>query len=583
MDIFSVLGLCGGIAVFLFGMTLMGDSLEKSAGSSLKGFLEKVTSNPFKAVLLGLCVTAIIQSSTATTVMVVGFVNSGIMALSQSIGVIMGANIGTTVTAWLLSLTGIESENPFIQLLNAKNLAYIVSVVGIIMFMVSKESRKKDIGSIFIGFSLVIIGMELMSDSVAPLADVPEFTNILTLFTNPVLGIIVGAVFTAVVQSSSASVGIMQAIAATGSISYAAAVPLIMGQNIGTCLTSILSSVGATKDAKRAGIVHLVFNVSGTIVCLIVYTVLKSFISAETFDFAQPINAAGIAVIHTAFNVFSTVVLFPFIKQFEKLTYIIIKSENETEKTELLDERFLLTPSVAISRSKDLTHKMAHVAKSALCSSLDMMTEYDEVIGGEIRDEESMVDHYEDKLGTYLVKLSRSSMSVEDSHEVSRLLHTIGDFERISDHAVNILDVANEIHTKKIDFSEDALRELEVLSGAVREILTNTVTAFENEDLELAKKIEPLEQVIDRIKFKLKQRHISRLQNGECTIESGFIFSDFITNCERVADHCSNVAVCLIQVAEDSFDTHEYLQNLRDHGDASFDEMYKAYKQKYAV
>lgn len=583
MDIFSVLGLCGGIAVFLFGMTLMGDSLEKSAGSSLKGFLEKVTSNPFKAVLLGLCVTAIIQSSTATTVMVVGFVNSGIMALSQSIGVIMGANIGTTVTAWLLSLTGIESENPFIQLLNAKNLAYIVSIVGIVMFMLSKESRKKDIGSIFIGFSLVIIGMELMSDSVAPLADVPEFTNILTLFTNPVLGIIVGAVFTAVVQSSSASVGIMQAIAATGSISYAAAVPLIMGQNIGTCLTSILSSLGATKDAKRAGIVHLVFNISGTLVCLVVYYLLKLFISAEVFDFSQPINAAGIAVIHTAFNLFSTIVLFPFIKQFEKLTYIIIKSENETEETELLDERFLLTPSVAISRSKDLTHKMAHIAKSALCRSLDLMTEYDEIIGGEIRDEEGLVDHYEDKLGTYLVKLSRSSMSVEDSHEVSRLLHTIGDFERISDHAVNILDVADEIHSKKIEFSEDALRELEVLSNAIREILTNTVTAFENEDLELAKKIEPLEQVIDRIKFKLKQRHISRLQNGECTIESGFIFSDFITNCERVADHCSNVAVCLIQVAEDSFDTHEYLQNLRDHGDASFDEMYKAYKQKYAV
>ena len=345
MDIFSVLALCGGIAVFLYGMTLMGESLEKSAGSSLKGFLEKVTSNPFKAVLLGLCVTSIIQSSTATTVMVVGFVNSGIMELSQSIGVIMGANIGTTVTAWLLSLTGIESGNPFIQMLNAKNLAYIVSVVGIVMFMMSSNSRKKDIGSIFIGFSLVIIGMELMSDSVAPLAEVPEFTNILTLFTNPILGILMGAVLTAVVQSSSASIGIMQAIAATGSISYAAALPLIMGQNIGTCLTSILSSIGATKDAKRASVVHLVFNISGTVVCLIVYYILRAFITLDMFDFTKPINAAGIAVIHTSFNVFSTVVLFPFIKQFERFTYVIIKSENETEETELLDERFLLTPS----------------------------------------------------------------------------------------------------------------------------------------------------------------------------------------------------------------------------------------------
>ena len=356
-----------------------------------------------------------------------------------------------------------------------------------------------------------------------------------------------------------------------------------MGQNIGTCLTSILSSIGATKDAKRASVVHLVFNISGTVVCLIVYYILRAFITPDMFDFTKPINAAGIAVIHTSFNVFSTVVLFPFIKQFEKFTYIIIKSENETEETELLDERFLLTPSVAISPSKDLTHRMAQIAKNSLCRSLDLMTDFDEVIGTEIRSDEEMVDHYEDKLGTYLVKLSRKSMSVEDSHEVSRLLHTIGDFERISDHAVNILGVAEEVHTKKIEFSKEARHEVDVLSSAIREILTNTVTAFENEDLELAKKIEPLEQVIDRIKFKLKQRHITRLQNGECTIESGFIFSDFITNCERVADHCSNVAVCLIQVAEDSFDTHEYLQNLRDHGDVSFDELYKMYKEKYSV
>ena len=581
MNLFSFLSLFGGLAIFLYGMNVMGDALERSSGSKLKGFLENVTKNPFKAVLLGAAVTAIIQSSSATTVMVVGFVNSGIMELSQSIGIIMGANIGTTITAWLLSLTGVESDNVVIQLFSATNLAFIVAIIGILMIMATNSAKKKDIGTILLGFSLIMVGMNIMSSAVKPLADVPEFTNILTLFSNPLFGILMGAILTAVIQSSSASVGILQALAATGSIKFATAIPIIMGQNIGTCITAILSSIGANKNAKRAATVHLCFNIIGTLAFLIVYYIVR-IVFAPAF-LGESINAAQIAVIHTIFNIFSTIVMFPFMKQLEKLAYFLIKPENRAEHTELLDERLLATPSVAIAQSKKLTHQMAETAKNSLGKSLGLITKFNEQTGEQIREDEKLVDHYEDKLGTYLVKLSRKSLTVDDSHEVSNLLHTIGDFERISDHAVNLLGVAEEIHNKKIEFSQEATKEINILSSAVKEILANTVQAFENEDLELAKKIEPLEQVIDRIKFKLKQRHITRLQNGECTIESGFIFSDFITNCERVADHCSNIAVCLIQVAEDSFDTHEYLQNLRAHGDASFDDNYKMYKAKYSV
>lgn len=581
MDIFSFLSLFGGLAIFLYGMNVMGDGLERSSGNRLKGFLENVTKNPFKAVLLGLGVTAIIQSSSATTVMVVGFVNSGIMELSQSIGIIMGANIGTTVTAWLLSLTGIESDNLVVNLFSATNLAFIVAIIGILLIMASSNSKKKDMGSIFLGFSLIMVGMDIMSSAVKPLANNPDFAEILTLFSNPLLGILMGAILTAVIQSSSASVGILQALAATGSITFETAIPIIMGQNIGTCITAILSSIGANKNAKRAAMVHLCFNIIGTLAFLTVYYLVRLIIAPVFLKDA--VNAAQIAIIHTIFNVFSTIVMFPFMKQLEALAYLIIKPENRTEHTELLDERLLATPSVAIAQSKKLTHQMAETAKNSLLRSLSLVTKFNAADGEKIREDENLVDHYEDKLGTYLVKISRKSLTVDDSHEVSNLLHTIGDFERISDHAVNILGVAEEINTKKVVFSKDAYTEIDTLSRAVGEILSNTVTAFENEDLALAKKIEPLEQVIDRIKFKLKQRHIARLQSGECTIEAGFIFSDFITNCERVADHCSNVAVCLIQVAEDSFDTHEYLQNVRAHGDVSFDEEYKMYKEKYAV
>ncbi len=580
-DFFSVLALLGGLAVFLYGMDVMGDCLKRSAGSRLKGFLENVTSNPFKALMLGIGVTAVIQSSSATTVMVVGFINSGVMKLSQSIGIIMGANIGTAVTGWLLSLTSVGDSNPVLQLIKADNLSYIVAVVGILLIMASKNSKHKDVGGIFLGFTLIIVGMEIMSGAVEPLKDSPEFASILTVFSNPLLGILMGAVFTAIIQSSSASVGILQALSLSVNISYATAIPIIMGQNIGTCVTAMLASIGTNKDARRAAVIHLSFNIIGTVVFTIAYYIVRTMISPQLL--AMSTDPVSIAIVNTGFKLGSTVIMFPFMKQLEQLAYLFIKPENKQEETALLDERLLSTPAVAIAQSKKLTSQMAELAKNSLLDSLEMLTHFDAEKGKKIREDEKTVDHYEDTLGTYLVKLSREILNVNDSHEAANLLHTIGDFERISDHAVNILEVAEEVQEKGIIFSTEAVREMGVLTDAIREILTNTVDAFVNEDLSLARKVEPLEQVIDKIKFTLKQRHIKRVQKDECTIELGFVFSDFITNCERVADHCSNIAVCLIQVAEDSFDTHEYLQNVKSHSDAEFDDMYKEYKEKYSV
>lgn len=581
MDFFSFLALFGGLAVFLYGMTVMGEGLERSAGNRLKGFLESATKSPLRAVILGAGVTAIIQSSSATTVMVVGFVNSGVMALSQSIGIIMGANIGTTVTAWILSLSGLRGDSFITQLLNADNISLLVAVIGILLVMASKNSKYRDIGSVLLGFTILMLGMSTMSSAVEPLAEIPAFTSILTLFSNPLLGVLMGAVLTAIIQSSSASVGILQALAATGSVSYASAIPIIMGQNIGTCITAILSSIGANKDAKRAAVVHLCFNIIGTIAFFTVYYLIRLLIGLPFIG--EPISAAGIAVVHTTFNVFSTMIMLPFIKQLERLAYVIIKPEGKAEKTALLDERLLLTPAVAVGQCKALTDKMAEMAKDSLCRALSLVRTFDKSAAEQIRRDEDTVDFYEDQLGSYLVKLSGKSLAVEDSRAVSNLLHSIGDFERISDHAVNLLETAEEVYQKKAVFSESAQREMAVLSEAVCEILEHTVQAFEQNDLELAKQIEPLEQVIDQIRFKLKNRHIQRLRNGECTIETGFIFSDFLANCERVADHCSNIAVCLIQVAEDRFETHEYLSNVKSHGEPGFDEQYQAYKAKYTV
>lgn len=581
MSIFSVLTLLGGLAIFLYGMTVMGDGLEKSSAGKLKAILENLTSNPFKSVLLGAGVTAIIQSSSATTVMVVGFVNSGIMKLSQSVGIIMGANIGTTVTAWILSLAGIESDNFFLSIFKPVNLSLIMAVVGVIPIMFSKSSRKKDIGSILLGFALLMIGMNMMSESVNPLADMPEFQSILLLFSNPILGVLMGAVLTAIIQSSSASVGILQALATTGKITYATAIPIILGQNIGTCITAILSSIGANKNAKRAAVIHLCFNILGTLAFLIIYYGVSLFVD-YSFSGAT-VSPAGIAVVHTAFNVFSTLIMLPFTKQLEKLAYVIIRDKHVPEKNQLLDERLLATPSIAIGECKKVADDMAELSKKNILTALELLTNYSPKVETEVRENEEIIDKYEDKLGSYLVKVSQKSLREADSHEVSNLLHTIGDFERIGDHAVNLLSNAEEISSKKVVFSPGAQKELGVAVAALREILENTVSAFVHEDLELAKGIEPLEQVIDRIKRVLKSRHIERLQKGECTIEMGFIFSDIITNIERVADHCSNIAVCMIQVADDSFKTHEYLNNVKSNGENDFNERYRKYKEKYYI
>ena len=581
MNIISVITLFGGLAFFLYGMNVMSTGLEKIAGGKLEGILKKMTSNVFSSMALGAIITIAIQSSSALTVMLVGLVNSGIMSLSQTIGVIMGSNIGTTLTAWILSLAGIESDNIFLMLLKPESFAPAVAFIGIILIMCSKKTRQQDIGKIFIGFSVLMYGMELMSGAVEPLREMEEFSNILTLFTNPILGVIVGAVFTGVIQSSAASVGILQALSLTGKISYGMAIPIIMGQNIGTCVTAVLSSIGVNKNAKRVSVVHISFNVIGTVVCLVVYYTLD-LIFNFTFTELQ-ISPVGIAFVHSLFNFATTAMLLPFTKQLEKIACKVVPGDASQEKTELLDERLLSTTAVAIARCKELTDEMATMANDSFLKAMKLMRQYDEQIATEIEQQESIIDMYEDKLGSFLVKISRKSLSVEDSHKTSNLLHTIGDFERIGDHAADMVKVAREVHEKGIKFSPDAQNGIWVISGALEEILSLTLKSFVNEDIELAKQIEPLEQVVDKLKYKMKNDHIARLQKDECTIESGFVFNDLLTNYSRVADHCSNIAVCLIQVADDSFDTHEYLNNVKSHGDVDFDEMYKAFKQKYKL
>lgn len=580
--IFNIISLVGGLALFLFGMNLMGDYLEKASGGRLKSILENLTSSPIKGLLLGVGVTAIIQSSSATTVMVVGFVNSGIMKLSQSIGIIIGANVGTTVTSWILSLSDLkESNSAILQFFQPTSLAAILSLIGIVLYMFTKSRKKRDAGGILLGFGVLMTGMEAMSAAVEPLGNMPEFRNILLLFTNPILGILTGTLLTAVIQSSSASVGILQALSATGGITYASAIPIILGQNIGTCITAVISAIGTNKNAKRAATVHLVYNLLGVAAFLIVYYAVRLTIGLPFLN--DTVSAVNIATIHTVFNIFEVIVLFPFCKQLEKIACLIIRDNGKDKKPELLDERLMATPSVAIAQAKKLTDHMADSAYQSISSAISLIDNYDSHVAQSIIDIEEEVDYYEDKLGTYLVKISRENLTVEDSHEISNLLHTIGDFERMTDHAVNIYEVAREISEKKITFSEDAMAEIHAMSAALREILEMTAKAFTDEDLELAKCVEPLEQVIDSLKKKMKSRHIARLQKGECTIETGFVFSDLITNYERVADHCSNIAVCLIQVANDSFDTHEYLSHVKTDGENDFTSRYEAFKAKYRI
>ncbi|MDO5402114.1 MAG: Na/Pi cotransporter family protein [Eubacteriales bacterium] len=586
MDIFDLLSMVGGLALFLYGMHIMGDGLSKASGGKLEKILEKLTSNPIKAVLLGAGVTAVIQSSSATTVMVVGFVNSGIMKLHQAVGIIMGANIGTTATSWILSLTGIESNNFWIRMLKPSSFSPILALAGVVFIMFMKKEKKHDIGLIMIGFAILMTGMDAMSAAVKPLADVPEFTNILTMFSNPVLGMVAGLVLTAIIQSSSASVGILQALCATGSLAYATAFPIIMGQNIGTCVTAMISSVGASKNAKRAALVHLYFNIIGTIIFMAVFYLINTFVP---FAFlSDSANAMGIAVIHTVFNVTATLLLLPFGRLLEKLACMTVRDTKEEnmevpDEFALLDERFLDKPSLAMQHCKEVTNNMAELSKKSLFTALDLVGNFSENAATRVSSMEDRVDRYEDVLGTYLMKLSSRDLSEKDSEELSMLLHTIGNFERISDHACNITETAREMYDKEMAFSEKARMEMQIFTEAVKEIVTKTFTSFEEENIELAKTVEPLEEVIDDLNMELKSRHVRRLTEGKCTIELGFVHSDLLTNYERVSDHCSNIAVCLIQTKLEGFDTHEYLDTIKREDNEQFKSRYAEYKEKYQL
>lgn len=585
MDFFSVLSMIGGLALFLYGMHVMGDGLSKVSGGKMEKILEGLTSNPLKAVGLGALVTAVIQSSSATTVMVVGFVNSGIMKLSQAVGVIMGANIGTTITSWILSLSGIESDSFFVQMFKPTSFSPILAIIGVAFLLFAKSEKKKDIGTIFLGFAVLMFGMDSMSAAVKPLADVPEFTGILTAFSNPLLGMLAGALLTAVIQSSSASVGILQALCVTGAVSYGVAIPIILGQNIGTCVTALLSAIGAKKNAKRAAMVHLYFNIIGTTVFLIVFYGLNMVLHFEFLG--QAADAAGIAVAHSAFNIFATAILLPFSSGLEKLACLTIRDEEETEPqseaAQLLDVRFLEKPAFAMEQSRNAAKKMAEASKESLFTALSMLGDYRETDAQKVIAEENNVDEYEDALGSYLVKLGQKDLNVHDSRDLSIILHCIGDFERISDHAVNIMESAKELHEKDLRFSEKALEELKVISKAVVDIVSISYDVFENTNIESAKKVEPLEEIIDELNQELKARHVRRLREGKCTIEQGFILSDITTSLERIADHCSNIAVCILQVAEDSFDTHSYLNAVKREDNATFQRRMEETRKQYPL
>ena len=579
MDFFDVLTLLGGLSLFLFGMNLMGNSLEKCAGSSLKVLLSKLTSRKILGFLTGLGVTAVIQSSSATTVMVVGFVNSGLLSLRQAIGVIMGANVGTTVTAWILSLTGLDGESFFIRLLEPTSFSPVLALIGVGLTMMAKSERKKDVGMILLGFAVLMFGMDTMSGAVAGLQDVPEFQSIFLMFTNPVLGVLAGAILTAIIQSSSASVGILQALSATGQVTYGAAIPIIMGQNIGTTVTAMLSSVGTNKNARRAAVVHLLFNVIGVAVLLSVFCIVRAVLAPALLD--ESATRAGIAVAHSVFNLLCTAMLLPAGDLLEKLAIRLVPDSKSAETVSELDERLLAAPSLALSRSRAVACEMAQCAVRALNNALRSFTEYTDTLARSIRDDEERCDHYEDILGTYLVQLSARKMGVDESEEATELLKSIGDFERISDHAVNIIKTAQEIRDKDIKFSEEALNDLSVLEAAVQDIVNRTVDAFQKCDTYAAGKIEPLEQVVDGLVREVKTRHIARLQAGVCTIEYGFVLDDLLTNYERIADHCSNIAVAMIEVAADKFDTHEYLANVKHGGSMKFERRYEKYRGRY--
>ena len=580
MSIFNVFSLLGGLALFLFGMDIMGKALEKQAGGKLQTILSKLTDNPIKGFALGLAVTAVIQSSSATTVMVVGFVNSGIMQLHQAIGIIMGSNVGTTVTSWLLSLSGLEGSSFLVKLFKPSSFSPVLAFIGILLYMFTKSERKKGIGTIFLGFATLMTGMSAMSSAVAPLENEAWFTSLFVRFSNPILGVLAGAVLTAIIQSSSASVGILQALSSTGAITFGSAIPIIMGQNIGTCVTALISSIGANKNARRAAMVHLYFKVIGVLVFLVGFYSLNAAFHFAFVD--EAINAFGIAVVHSCFNLAATLILLPFSGGLEKLAILTIPDGKEEgpEQFQLLDPRLLNTPAVAVDRARVTTCDMAEISRMCLLQAMSLTHTWDEGLNGSVLRSEDAVDRYEDALGTYLVQLSSKAMTQADSRSVNTLLQTIGDFERISDHAVNLTRTAREIHEKSVAFSQHAQEELEVLEGAVQDLLGHTIDSFEKNDLSMAARVEPLEQVIDTLVREIKTRHIARLQDGSCSLEYGFVLNDLLTNYERIADHCSNIAVAMIEVAQDSFDTHAYLSKLKE-GDKGFRQLYEQYRKRY--
>ena len=579
MDIFSVFTLLGGLAFFLYGMNVLSSALEKMVGGKLETVLRAMTSNRWKGLALGAVITIAIQSSSAMTVMLVGLVNSGIMELSQTVGVIMGSNIGTTLTAWILSAAGIEGDNIWLKMLKPESFSPLLALVGILLIMACKEGRKRDACQVLIGFSILMTGMSFMGQSVSPLADMPVFQDILVMFRNPLMGVLLGAVVTGVIQSSAASVGILQSLSMTGSITFGMAIPIIMGQNIGTCVTSLLSSVGANKNAKRVTAVHIYFNVLGTVICLLGFYALNSVFRFEFTN--SPINAVGIAVVHSLFNVITTALLLPFSRQLEGLAKFTV-SDSNTQET-LLDERLRLSPAFAISECRALAVKMAKTARDSMLSAIRLTKEYDAETAREITEQEEQRDLYEDTLGTFLVKLSSKDLSHADSNEAAELLHAIGDFERIGDHAVNILRAAQEIHEKQLRFSEKAQTELRVITQAIVDILNLTVEAFETENSALAERVEPLEQVVDSLKTELKSRHIRRLQDGRCTIELGFVLTDLLTNYERVSDHCSNVAVTVIQIKDSALEAHGYLNQVKSEGGGTYTQAYNEYMSQYQL
>ncbi len=582
MDIFAILNLIGGLVMFLFGMELMGDSLKKLAGGKLESILARLTSTRIKGFLLGFAVTAVIQSSSATTVMLVGFVNSGIMKLGQTISIIMGANIGTTVTAWLLSTADINGTAIILKLLKPDSFTPILAAVGLLMTMMAKRESRRTVGSILLGFSFLMFGMEMMSGAVSGLRENETFTNLLTMFSHPLMGILVGTIFTAIIQSSSASVGVLQALALSCAIPYSTAIPVILGQNIGTTITPIISSISGNTESKRVAFTCLYIKLIGVIIVTGIFYLLNSIIG---FAFMEAnVSAFNVAVIHTLFNVISTVILMPFCSFFEKLAIKTIKSKEGDETTDVfdtLDERFLDMPSFAVEKCKELVCDMAKISNESFKMATGLLDNFTEHGFKKVKELEKQVDRYEDKTSTYLVKIAAHNMSQKDSKAVTELLHCIGDIERISDHALNIAEAAQEIYEKQITFSEKAKADVEIIIAAVSEILDISTELIESENVDLAKNVEPLEQVIDRLKRKIKTGHISRLRSGDCTMELGFILSDLLTNCERISDHCSNIAVCIIEISNDSFEMHEYINQLKADDEAGFKELYQDYKKKY--